>query len=529
MATSRDTPDPVRLEVFHQLLAAACEEAGALLQRSAISPNIRERRDFSCALFDGEARLVAQAAHIPVHLGSARDSVIAARDQLTLEPGDVAVLNDPFAGGTHLPDVTMVRPVFVGRRRRPSFFVVNRAHHADIGGAVPGSMGVATELLAEGLVLPPVKVRSRGEPVEDVLRLIRANVRGSEERMIDLQAQEASVCLAERRLLELVDQHGLAAVTRYTAHLMDYSEKLVRGVLKQVPQGVYRAEDQMEDDGTGAGPFRIRLALTVRRRGMTFDFSGTSEQARGGINTNPSVVLAACVYVLRCLCPDRLPTNDGVFRCLSVVTERGTLVDPTPPAPVAGGNVETSQRLVDVALAALAEALPDVVPASSAGTMSNLSIGGAAPGGGEFAFYETLPGGAGASPLRRGVSGVQTHMTNTRNTPVEELELCLPVRVDRLTMRRRSGGRGRFAGGDGIVKEVTVLTGATASLFAERHAVGPCGLSGGLAGRPGGAAVVRRGKAARVPAKGTLRLQEGDTLRIETPGGGGFGRPERRR
>lgn len=517
-------PDPVRLEVYNQLLAAVCEEAGALLQRAAISPNIRARGDFSCALFDARARLCAQAAHIPVHLGSARDSVRAVCAHLELEPGDVALLNDPFAGGTHLPDLTMVRPVFLTRGRAPEFFVVVRAHHADVGGAVPGSMGAARDLLAEGLVLPPVKVRARGAPVRDVLRMVAANVRGSDERMADLRAQEAALLCAEQRLCELVREHGLVTIRAYTGHLMDYAERMVRAVLRDIPRGPHRAVDAMEDDGAGGGPFPIRLSITVERGCMTFDFRGTAAQARGGINANPSIVLAACVYVLRCLCPERLPTNDGVFRCVRVVTERGSLVDPVPPAPVAGGNVETSQRLVDVALRALQRALPQRIPAASAGTMSNLSIGGRAPDRGEFAFYETLPGGAGASAHRAGTSGVQTHMTNTRNTPLEELELCYPVHVRGLTLRRGSGGRGRFRGGDGVVKEIELRAPATVSVFAERQHEGPSGARGGGAGRPGRVTIARGGRARRVPGKGSHDVAAGDVVRIETPGGGGFGR-----
>ena len=470
------------------------------------------------------AALVAQAAHIPVHLGSARGAVEATVAALDLEPGDIALLNDPFAGGTHLPDLTMVRPVFL-TAGEPDFFAVSLAHHADVGGATPGSMGVATDLLAEGLVLPPVKVRSRGEPVADVLRLIAANVRGAAERMADLAAQEASLVLAERRLRALVEQHGHAMVRDYAGHLMDYSQRLVGAVLGEMPAGTYRAVDSIADDGVGGGPFPIRLALTLSGEGAEFDFRGTAGQARGGVNANPSIALAACVYAVRCLCPARLPTNDGVFRCITLRTERGSLIDPVAPAPVAGGNVETSQRLVDVALRALARACPGVVPAASAGTMSNLSIGGlAARRQAEWAFYETLPGGAGAGPFGGGTSGVQTHMTNTANTPVEELERRYPVRVCRLTLRRGSGGRGRFRGGCGIVKELEFEVDASLSLFAERHVDGPRGLGGGGAGAAGRAVLVRGGRRQRIAPKSTHEVRRGDRLVVETPGGGGWGR-----
>ncbi|MEM7200758.1 MAG: hydantoinase B/oxoprolinase family protein [Planctomycetota bacterium] len=522
---ARAAPDPARLEVFHHLLSALCEESGALLQRSAISPNIRERRDFSVALFDGAGRLVAQAAHIPVHLGSAGDSVAAVRAAMTLEPGDVVLLNDPFAGGTHLPDLTMVRPIFIGGRAAPDYFAVCRAHHADVGGATPGSMGVATELLAEGLVIPPVRIRSGGAPVDDVLRIFGANVRGADERLVDLQAQESCLLMVERRLAALCAEHGAEVVAAYAAHLMDYAERLVRAMLAEAPRRVHRAQDHLEDDGTGSGALPILLRASTTERALELDFRGTAAQARGSVNANPSIVRAAGVYALRCLCPERLPTNEGLFRCLRIVTEPGSLLDPRPPAAVAAGNVETSQRLVDVVLRALAGAWPERIPAASAGTMSNLAIGGPLPGPArrEFAFYETFPGGAGAGPDRDGASGVQTHMTNTANTPIEEYERRYPLRVTQWSLRRGSGGRGRHRGGDGVAKEIEALAPVSVSLLAERHTAGPQGLAGGGAGRPGRAWLVRRGRRTRLPAKGTVWLEPGDRVLVHTPGGGGYG------
>ena len=511
-------PDPVRLEIFQHLLATVCEEAGALLQRTAISPNIRERRDYSCALFDAEARLVAQAAHIPVHLGSAGDSVKAVRESLDLAEGDVAILNDPYAGGTHLPDVTMVRPIFLGGTR-PAFYVVNRAHHADVGGSVPGSMGVAGDLIAEGTVIPPVRFRTAEGYVPEVLTLLRANVRGPDERMVDFQAQDASLLLAERRLRALTAEQGLRATIDYCGHLMDYSEKMVSSVIARIPAGTYKASDVMEDDGFGNGPFRLSLALGKRSGRLVFDYRGSSPQAAGGINANRSVVMAASVYVLRCLCPGRLPTNEGLFRRIEVLTEKGTLLDPIPPAPVAGGNVETSQRLVDVGLRAVAPLFPDLIPAGSAGTMTNLTMGSP-----QFAFYETLPGGAGARSHSAGVSAVQTHMTNTRNTPTEEMELQYPLRVRRLTVRRGSGGGGRHRGGDGIVKEIEVLAPATVSLFAERHQEAPRGLARGSDGKPGRVRLRRGGRVRTLPAKSSHAAEVGDIITLETPGGGGWGK-----
>lgn len=516
-------PDPVRLEVFHQLLASVCEEAGALLQRSAISPNIRERRDYSCALFDGDGQLIAQAAHIPVHLGSAGDSVAAARARLDLESGDVVILNDPYAGGTHLPDITMVRPVFDGRSKQPRFFVVCRAHHADVGGSAPGSMAVAHDLIAEGLVIPPVKLRRAGHLDQDLLRLLCANVRSPEERRIDLQAQEAALELAERRIMALCREHGAEQVRAYSRHLMDYSERLGRSLLSEIPRGKYTAVEHMEDDGMGFGPFALRLRLRVDSSHLDFDYRGSAKQARGGINANRSIVMAASIYAFRCLCPARLPTNEGLFRLLSIHTDPGSILDPTPGSPVAGGNVETSQRLVDLCLQAFAKALPKRIPASSAGTMSNFTIGASEPE--PFASYETLPGGAGAGPGWAGSSVLQTHMTNTRNTPIEEAELVAPLRVTTLTVRRGSGGRGRHRGGDGLIKEIEVNQEVTISLFAERHRRGAPGLFGGHAGKPGKASVIRGGRSRRLQAKTTERLVPGDRVRIETPGGGGWGKP----
>ncbi len=515
--------DPVRLEVWHHLLAAVCEEAGARLQRAAISPNIRERRDYSFALFDRDGRLVAQAAHIPVHLGSARDAVAAVRARDDAEPGDVYLLNDPFAGGTHLPDLTLVRPAFLGAGPAPDWFLVSRAHHADVGGASPGSMGIAHDLIAEGLVLPPVKLQRRGEPARDLQAVLLANMRGATERRIDLQAQQSSLLLAERRLAALAGVHGDELAT-YAAHLLDASERIARSVVREIPRGTWRAEDCLEDDGTGSGPLPIRLALRRRGDQLEFDFRDCASQARGSVNANRSILLAACVYVLRCLCPDRLPTNDGLFRVFDVRTRPGTIVDPHPPAPVAGGNVETSQRLVDVAFTALARALPGRIPACSAGTMSNFAVGGTDPRSGrEFAFYETLPGGAGAGAAP-GQSAIQTHMTNTRNTPIEELERQYPLRVQQWTVRRGSGGRGARRGGDGVVKEIEFIGPAVVTLLAERHAIGPPGRERGGAGAPGRLQHGHGKRLQRRAAKGTFVVAPGDRVRIETPGGGGCGK-----
>ncbi len=502
-----------------------CEEAGLLLQQSAVSPNIRERRDFSVAVFDRAGRLVAQAAHIPVHLGSAADAVRAARAAIDFGPGDVAVLNDPYQGGTHLPDVTMVAPVFAPGRRTPDWFVSSRAHHADIGGATPGSMGIARDLYGEGLVIPPVLVRRSGEPNREILRLLLANVRGSHEREVDLAAQEASLERLRDRLLAMQHDWGRAELGRYASHLMDYTEAQGRAALSSLGRGPFAARDALEDDGQGNGPLTIDLRLRRRGAMLQFDFTRSCEQAQGGVNANRSVVLAACAYALRCLCPERMPTNDGLFRLFEIVTTPGSLVDPKKPAPVAGGNVETSQRLVDVCLSALGKARPGVVPACSAGTMSNLSMGGVDARGRDFAFYETLPGGAGAGPLRAGRSAVQTHMTNTRNTPVEETEHRYPVRVLALTVRRGTGGRGRRPGGDGIEKIVEALVPMSVTFLGDRHRSGPPGAMGGGSGAPGALAIENvRGVRRALSSKVSLQLAIGERIVVQTPGGGGHGR-----
>tara|TARA_R110002072_G_scaffold299403_2_gene474843 strand:- start:4477 stop:6048 length:1572 start_codon:yes stop_codon:yes gene_type:complete len=521
---ARKPIDPVKLEVFHHLLGAYCEEAGARLRLSAISPNIRERADYSVAVFDRDARLVAQAAHIPVHLGSAGEAVHAVRRELELEPGDVAILNDPYCGGTHLPDVTMVRPVFERGHNQPEWFVVNRAHHADIGGATPGSMGIVRDLFAEGLVIPPVHLRRRSVLQSDLMRLFARNVRGADERLIDLAAQEASLAQLEQRLHAMVSEHGLTTVRRTTSALMDYTERAGRTLLRSLKNGTYRAEDHLEGDGLGSGKLQIELRLSMHNEHAEFDWTGTCDQAAGGVNANPGIALAACVYSLRCLCPGRLPTNDGLFRLLTLATRPGSLVDPRSPAPVAGGNVETSQRLVDVCLSALSTSAPDRVPAASAGTMSNLTFGGVMADGREFASYETLPGGAGASANRAGQSAIQTHMTNTRNTPIEELEQRAPLRIRALSVRRGSGGRGKHRGGDGLRKEVEVLEPLRGAFMGERHEAGPPGSAGGKAGAPGRLSVERGGKQTRLPAKTSFDLAKGDVLIVETPGGGGHGK-----
>jgi len=524
------TIDPVTLAVFNHRFAAIAEEMGGALCRSAFSPNIKERRDFSCAVFDAAGALVAQAAHIPVHLGSAGLSVQAAIAAVRMRRGDVVVLNDPFAGGTHLPDVTVVAPVFVGAARRPVAYVANRAHHADIGGASPGSMPLATEVYQEGLRLPPVRLVAGGRLVADVLTLFLANTRVAEERRGDLLAQLAALRLGEQRVAALVQTAGPGAATLAMAALQAYSERLLRAALRRLPRGVYRAVDWMDDDGLLARRIPLRVAVRLAGDRAVVDFSGTAPQVPGGINANHAVTLAAVLYSFQSLAESDIPANAGLLRPLRVVTPPGTLVNARFPAAMAGGNVETSQRIVDVVWRALAQAAGDRVPAASNGSMNNCALGGYDPGRGRhFAYYETIGGGAGGGPHGPGLAGVHTHMTNTLNTPVEVLEAAYPLRVTRYGFRPGSGGRGHHPGGDGIVRELEFLAPATVTLLTERRRLRPYGLRGGQPGQAGRNFLRRAGRTTPLPAKITLSVTPGDRILVLTPGGGGWGPPDRRR
>ncbi len=524
--TGRRAPtiDPIALEVFHHRLSAIAEEMGLTLCRSAFSPNIKERRDYSCAIFDARGTMAAQAAHIPVHLGSAPQSVLAVLRHHRLEAGDVVILNDPFAGGTHLPDVTVVAPVFRGERLLGH--VANRAHHADIGGSSPGSMALAREIYQEGLRLPPVKIVRRGETDDDLLAVFLANTRIADERRGDLMAQLAALRVGAARLLELVDADGEAAVAAAMAALQDYSERLMRGALAALPDGSYAAEDWLDGDGLGRESIRIRVAVELDGGRARVDFSGSDDQVEGGVNANLAVTLAAVYYVFRCLAQADIPANAGMMRPIEVRAPEGSIVNAEFPAAVAGGNVETSQRIVDVLLRALAGAVPERVPAASCGSMSNFAFGGYdAARGRHFSYYETIAGGAGASAAAAGESAVQTHMTNTMNTPVEALEADLPVRVTRYAIRRNSGGRGEHAGGDGIEREIELLAPASVTLLGERRRYAPYGLAGGAPAKPGRNRLRLPGGTSKpLPAKVSVTAPSGTKIRIDTPGGGGWGK-----
>ena len=524
--------DPIELEIFKNIFHSIAEEMGAALRRTAFSPNIKERRDYSCAVFDADGQVVAMGDHMPVHLGSMPMSVQAAISSCELGPGDVVMLNDPFRGGTHLPDITLVAGVYVARGRvahtKPDFYVASRAHHADVGGTYPGSMGLCREIYQEGLRIPPVTIIRGGKMNRDVLALLLNNVRTPDEREGDLGAQIAACNTGANRLRDVCKRYGLPRTHRAAAELLEYSEEIMRAFLRRVPAGQYRAQDFLDNDGITDHPVKIAVTITVQgqSRNTIVDFTGSDPQVEGSINAVEAITYSACFYVFRCLLAEDVPAAAGLMRPIQVIAPTGTVVNAKPPAAVAGGNVETSQRIVDVLLRALAQALPDRIPAASSGTMNNLTIGGLDPRSGQpFAYYETLAGGMGGRPTKSGISGVHTHMTNSLNTPAEALEYAYPLRVRRYLLRRGSGGTGRFPGGDGVVREIEVLTDAEVTLLSERRSRGPWGLGGGRDGKPGEAYVVRGTGTEKLPGKFSVRLRKGERVRVASPGSGGWGKP----
>jgi len=538
--------DPIELEVFKNIFHSIAEEMGAALRRTSFSPNIKERRDYSCAIFDGDGEVVAMGDHMPVHLGSMPMSVRAALNAFPadFQPGDVVMLNDPFAGGTHLPDITLVAPVFVetkfpSNKSMPQFFVASRAHHADVGGTFPGSMGLCEEIYQEGFRIPPVKLLRGGAMQRDILALLLANVRTPEEREGDLSAQLAACHTGEARLRELCARYSLLRVQHAMRDLHAYAEELMRAFLARVPVGTYEAEDFLDDDGITSDPVRIAVRITLSgkasSRKVLVDFTGSSPQVRGSINAVEAITWSACFYVFRCLLQEDVPATAGLMRPVKLIAPLGTVINSVPPAAVAGGNVETSQRTVDTLLRALAKAVPQRIPAASSGTMNNLTIGGvddrytsarnAASRAPVFVYYETIAGGMGARPTKDGVSGTHTHMTNSLNTPAEALEHAYPLRVTEYSIRPNSGGRGKYKGGDGLVRELELLSDSQVTLLADRRKRGPYGLNGGEEGARGRTIAVRLdGSHDELPGKGSVRLKKGERVRIETSGGGGWGK-----
>jgi len=512
----------LELTIFSKIFAAVAEEMGIVLRRSAFSPNIKERRDYSCALCTADGELLAQAAHIPVHLGALPRTLARVLPDFPLAPGDVLLLNDPYCGGTHLPDLTVIAPVYA--QERLAFYLVNRAHHADVGGATPGSMPLAQSLEEEGVVIPPSYLFKEGRLQEDFLSSLVSHMRVPAERRGDLQAQLAALHRGQERLPPLIERYGLDKLLDMSRALLAYSERAMRELLAAIPDGSYQFTDYLDDDGYGRRDLALRLYLTIAGETAELDFRNSDDQALGGVNAVPPVVDAACYYVFLTLLGEEYPINQGCFRPLSILTRPGSLLDPIYPGAVAAGNVETSQRLVDVVLGALAPALPEVIPAASQGTMNNLAFGGKNPATGrEFTYYETMGGGMGGGPGRPGLDGIHTHMTNTRNTPVEVLEHDYPLLVERYALRENSGGPGRFPGGRGLIRDFRFLAPVTISLLTDRRTHAPYGLQGGEPGAKGANVLLTPAGEQPLPGKVNLDLPPGSRFSIRTPGGGGWG------
>jgi N-methylhydantoinase B len=517
--------DVIEVEVFNKLFASIAEEMGIILAKSAFSPNIKERRDFSCAIFDSRGELVAQAAHIPVHLGAMTMTVKHALTVHAFAPGDLMILNDPFNGGSHLPDITLIAPV-CNETAEVLFYVANRAHHADVGGRMPGSMGMISDPAEEGILIPPTLLYRRGVRHTSFTEHFLSLVRNPVERQGDLRAQTAALYRGQARLLALADKYGMHHLLAVLTRLFDYAERLMRSAIGTIPDGSYSFVDYLDDDGVRRVPLPIGVRLTVDGEQAMVDFSQCAQQVPSPLNTVQSVTRSAVFYVFQCLVGDGYPINQGSYRPLTVITRPGTLLDATPPAPVAAGNVETSQRIVDVLLGALAMAVPNRIPAASCGSMNNIAIGSLGPGSKDpFTYYETIGGGMGGRPDRDGLGGIHTHMTNTLNTPIEALEHAYPLQVERYGLRRNSGGPGLHRGGDGIVRAYRFLDQAHVSLLTERRRLSPYGLAGGHDGRRGENVLIRDGRHTRLAGKINFIARPGDKLVLKTPSGGGWGPP----
>jgi len=517
---------------FNHLFTAVAEDMGVTLCRTAHSPNIKERRDYSCALFDAQGQLIAQAAHIPVHLGALPTTMRAVIERFPrLEEGDVVIVNDPFAGGTHLPDITLVSPVFFERRK--AGYVVSRAHHADVGGISPGSLPLSTHIDEEGVRIAPYKLIRRGKLDQAWLDSFLSQVRTPEEREGDLQAQLAAHHVGTERFKAIVKQYGGARIKSVMQALQAYGEDLMRQLIRKIPEGCYEFKDALDDDGQGHRMLPIAVSLTVRDETVHLDFKGSHAACAGSLNAVEAITQSAVYYCFLCLLlsPGLLddqplaypPINEGSLRPIQIDVPKNSLLAAEEPHAVAGGNVETSQRIVDVVFGALAQALPGCIPAASQGTMNNMTLGGNDPRTGRaFAYYETLGGGAGASAAQPGLDAVQVHMTNTLNTPIEALEFAYPFRVREYAIRQGSGGNGAFRGGNGLVRELEMLADTELTLLTERRRTAPYGLAGGEPGQMG-RNLLGMPALQVVDAKLNTKLKRGDRIRLETPGGGGYG------
>jgi N-methylhydantoinase B/oxoprolinase/acetone carboxylase alpha subunit len=464
---------------------------------------------------------------MPVHLGAMPLSVRHATQAFDLQPGDVAILNDPFRGGTHLPDITAVSAIFVRGIRKPAFYVANRAHHADVGGMSPGSMPLAREIYQEGIRIPPILLARRGRFDRPLLDLILANVRTPVEREGDLLAQCMAIRRGEQRLHDLVRKYGMATVRRNMTALKDYSERMMRAAIRRLPRGRYRFEDALDSDGITDRPVKIKVTVTVHGERATIDFTGSDPQTEGSVNANYAVAVSATTYVFRCLVREEIPYTAGVMRPLEVIAPSGSVVSANPPSAMAAGNVETSQRITDVVLGALSKAAPALIPAASSGTMNNITFGGMDPVRRQpFAYYETIAGGMGASAVSDGPSATHTHMTNSWNTPVEAFEHQYPLRIRGYRIRSGSGGRGKHRGGDGIIREYEFLTPAQVTILSDRRLRGPYGLHGGESGKPGKNLLFHGRRVTKISGKARFEVDPGDVLRVESPGGGGYGKPD---
>jgi len=521
----RGKTNAVDLEIFRNLFVSIADEMGLVLRKTAFSANIKERRDYSCAVYSASGETIAMGDHMPVHLGAMPLSVRHALEAFRLAPGDVAIVNDPFRGGTHLPDITAVSGVFLRKRAGADFYIASRAHHADVGGMSPGSMPLAREIYQEGLRIPPVLLMRAGVPQRDVMELILANVRTPEEREGDLLAQVMAGRRGEDRLREMAARYGLARVERGAADLLDYTERVTRAMLRAIPDGEYAFEDFLDSDGITEEPVRIAVTLRIRGDCAEVDFTGSSQQVAGSVNANYAIAVSAAMYCFRCLIESDVPYNAGLLRPIRLIAPDRSVVNAGLPAAMAAGNVETSQRITDVVLGALAQAVPERIPAASSGTMNNLSFGGYDTlRNRPFAYYETIAGGMGASSRAPGRSAAHTHMTNSWNTPIEAFEHEYPVRVRAYRIREGSGGKGKHPGGDGIIRELEFLEDVELTILSDRRTRGPYGLAGGENGSPGRNEIISAsGAVSPIPAKVRVSLRKKETLRIATPGGGGWG------